>query len=61
MPMTKSHAQELWRAAQKADESWTYLGYGPFGSFEDFEAHVARLEGVLDQPFFFCSTLHWKY
>lgn len=52
MPMTKSHAQELWRAAQKADESWTYLGYGPFGSFEDFEAHVARLEGVLDQPFF---------
>ena len=52
MPMTKSHAHELWRAAQKADESWTYLGYGPFGSFEDFEAHVARLEGLIDQPFF---------
>jgi RimJ/RimL family protein N-acetyltransferase len=33
-PLHKRHADELWRAAQGADESWTYLPYGPFASQE---------------------------
>lgn len=52
IPLTRSHAPDLWHTAQNADESWTYLGYGPFESYEKFEAHVAGLEGLADQPFF---------
>ncbi|HEY0419301.1 MAG TPA: GNAT family protein [Acetobacteraceae bacterium] len=37
-PMHPRHAPELWRAAQGADASWTYMGYGPFPS----EAAMAR-------------------
>jgi RimJ/RimL family protein N-acetyltransferase len=29
-PLHRRHAAELWRAAQGADDSWTYLGEGPF-------------------------------
>jgi RimJ/RimL family protein N-acetyltransferase len=29
-PLHKRHADELWRASQGADESWTYLPSGPF-------------------------------
>lgn len=31
-PLHKRHVDELWHAAQGADESWTYLPYGPFAS-----------------------------
>ena len=37
-PLHPRHAPELWNAAQGADDSWTYLGIGPFGS----EAAMAR-------------------
>lgn len=37
-PMHRRHVPELWAAAQGADESWTYLGYGPFAS----EAAMAK-------------------
>jgi RimJ/RimL family protein N-acetyltransferase len=37
-PLHVRHAAELWQAAQGADESWAYLGYGPFPS----EAAMAR-------------------
>ena len=40
-PLHPRHAPDLWRAAQGADESWTYLGYGPFAS----EAALARFLG----------------
>ena len=33
-PLHIRHAPELWHAAQGADESWTYLGMGPFASAE---------------------------
>jgi RimJ/RimL family protein N-acetyltransferase len=52
VPLSQGHAPDLWQAAQDADESWTYLGYGPFRSFEDFERHVDKLCGLTDQPFF---------
>ena len=51
-PLTSSHSLDLWRVAQDADESWTYLGYGPFGSFEEFVEHVSKLSNMADQPFF---------
>jgi RimJ/RimL family protein N-acetyltransferase len=31
-PLHVRHAPELWEAAQGADDSWTYMGYGPFPS-----------------------------
>lgn len=39
-PLHVRHAAELWDAAQGADESWDYLGYGPFPSREAMAAHV---------------------
>lgn len=52
VPLNRCHAPELWQAAQDADESWTYLGYGPFRTLEDFEKHVVKLGDLTDQPFF---------
>jgi RimJ/RimL family protein N-acetyltransferase len=49
-PLHKRHADELWRAAQGADESWTYLPMGPFATREamihyinDFAADQTRV------------------
>jgi RimJ/RimL family protein N-acetyltransferase len=52
VPLNPCHVPELWQAAQGADESWTYLGYGPFRSYEEFERHVISLAEMIDQPFF---------
>jgi RimJ/RimL family protein N-acetyltransferase len=41
-PLHVRHAPELWRAAQGADESWIYLGSGPF----DSEAAMTRFVGA---------------
>lgn len=40
-PLHRRHAEELWRAAQGADESWTYLGYGPFATADAMARFVA--------------------
>ncbi|HEY8290698.1 MAG TPA: GNAT family protein [Acetobacteraceae bacterium] len=44
-PLHRRHAAELWAAAQAGDkaaeESWTYLGVGPFGSADAMTRHVA--------------------
>jgi len=45
-PLHRRHAEELWRAAQGADDSWTYLGYGPFASAQAMAGHVAELAAV---------------
>jgi len=39
-PLHRRHVDELWRAAQGADESWTYLNCGPFGSREAMGQYV---------------------
>ena len=39
-PLHRRHAPELWQAAQGADDSWTYMGYGPFASAEALGRHV---------------------
>jgi RimJ/RimL family protein N-acetyltransferase len=39
-PLHRRHGPELWQAMQGADESWTYLGYGPFASAEALDRFV---------------------
>jgi RimJ/RimL family protein N-acetyltransferase len=40
-PLHVRHVPDLWRAAQGAQDSWTYLGYGPFATEAALRAHVA--------------------
>ena len=47
-PLHVRHAEDLWRAAQGADESWTYLGYGPFASADVLARHVAEFAAQHD-------------
>jgi RimJ/RimL family protein N-acetyltransferase len=50
-PLHRRHAEELWQAAQGADGSWTYLGYGPFASAAAMAKHVADLAAQHDPMF----------
>src|SRR5471032_647251 len=47
-PLHVRHSDELWRAAQGADESWTYLGYGPFPALDTFSRFVADFASTHD-------------
>jgi RimJ/RimL family protein N-acetyltransferase len=47
-PLHRRHADELWQAAQGADDSWRYLGYGPFPSAEAMAAKVMDLASQHD-------------
>jgi RimJ/RimL family protein N-acetyltransferase len=49
-PLHPRHASELWRAAQAkgADESWAYLGYGPFPSEAAMTRFVAEFASTHD-------------
>ena len=51
-PLHRRHAEELWRAAQagdaKGDNSWAYLGYGPFPSRAAMEKFVAEFASTHD-------------
>jgi RimJ/RimL family protein N-acetyltransferase len=40
-PLHRRHAPELWQAAQAADDSWTYLGEGPFGTADAMARYVS--------------------
>jgi RimJ/RimL family protein N-acetyltransferase len=50
-PLHRRHAEELWRAAQGADESWTYLGCGPFATAEAMARVVADFAAVHEPMF----------
>ena len=47
-PLHRRHADELWDAAQGADDSWDYMGYGPFSSRDAMAAHVAEFASQHD-------------
>ena len=52
-PLHRRHVPELWHAAQtadesRADESWTYLGTGPFASAEALGRQVMELASMHD-------------
>ncbi|MBZ9725806.1 GNAT family N-acetyltransferase [Mesorhizobium sp. CO1-1-11] len=50
-PLAENHIHELWDAAKNAEQSWTYLRYGPFSSADALASHVRNLAGRADQPF----------
>jgi RimJ/RimL family protein N-acetyltransferase len=47
-PLHVRHAAELWDAAQGANDSWTYMGYGPFATQAAMTAFVADFATTLD-------------
>lgn len=49
-PLHRRHAAELWQAAgaEGGNESWDYLGYGPFATQEAFAAFVADFAATHD-------------
>ncbi len=47
-PLHRRHADELWQAAQGADASWDYLGYGPFPDADAMAAFVAEFASTHD-------------
>jgi RimJ/RimL family protein N-acetyltransferase len=50
-PLHRRHAAELWQAAQGADASWAYLGYGPFESAEALGRTVMACAALHDPMF----------
>lgn len=51
-PLSTRHVDDIWEAARAAEVSWAYLKYGPFPSKDDMAAHVTRITGLEQQPFF---------
>lgn len=47
-PLHRRHTAELWQAAQGADESWTYLGAGPFASAGAMERAINDMAALHD-------------
>lgn len=47
-PLHRRHANEIWQSAQGADDSWTYLSGGPFGSAEAMTRYVMDLAATHD-------------
>ncbi len=47
-PLHVRHAAELWEAAQGAERSWAYLGYGPFADAAAMARHVAGFAATHD-------------
>jgi len=50
-PLSVTHAPELWRAAQGAEQSWAHLRYGPFATLDALSAFVEALAARPEQPF----------
>jgi RimJ/RimL family protein N-acetyltransferase len=48
-PLHRRHAAELWEAAQGADDSWAYLGCGPFASMDALARYVADFAAEQDR------------
>ncbi len=50
----EAHGADLWEAFSDdpSGRTWTYLGIGPFDSFQDFREHLAQSAAAFD-PFFY--------
>ncbi len=47
-PLHRRHTPELWHAGRAADDSWAYLGYGPFVSETAMLRHVEEMASQHD-------------
>ena len=47
-PLHRRHSADLWRAVQGGDDSWAYMGYGPFASAEALDRFVADFSTTHD-------------
>ncbi len=47
-PLHRRHVPELWQAMQGADDSWTYLNYGPFESQAALDRFVGDFAATHD-------------
>lgn len=56
-PLHVRHTADLWRAAQGADESWAYLGYGPFADEAALRRHIGAFAAQHD-PMVFAARPH---
>lgn len=50
-PLHRRHAAELFEAASGADDSFTYMGYGPFASADEMARHIAQAAARPDPLF----------
>ncbi len=50
-PLHRRHADELWQAAGGADDTWTYMPYGPFPTAQAMARHIAEA-GSMHDPMF---------
>ncbi|MDE2333252.1 MAG: GNAT family N-acetyltransferase [Rhodospirillales bacterium] len=50
-PLHPRHAAELWQSARQADDSWTFMSYGPFANEAGMRAQVAALASTHDPMF----------
>ena len=50
-PLHRRHADELWAAAQGADETWTYLSAGPFPTPDSMARYVMDMASVHEPMF----------
>jgi RimJ/RimL family protein N-acetyltransferase len=48
-PLHPRHVPELWRAAQGADDSFTYMNYGPFAAEEAVAKEVMAMASDMDR------------
>jgi len=48
------HAQDLWnaQAIDQEQRNWTYLGHGPYASFDDYAAWLRQAAEAIDPLFF---------
>lgn len=51
-PLATRHVDDLWEAGHAGDASWAYLKYGPFSTKDNMAAHITRISGLEQQPFF---------
>jgi RimJ/RimL family protein N-acetyltransferase len=47
-PLHVRHVDELWDAMQGADDSWTYMGYGPFATKTAFASFIGEFASTHD-------------
>ena len=47
-PLHRRHSADLWRAVQGGDDSWAYMGFGPFASAEALDRFVADFSTTHD-------------